>query len=209
MDRKVLRTRSGPTAVRWWLWQVLAAFFGAVLLVMMSVPADPASAHTYLAASAPTDGATVEEVPRQVKLDFTEQVELEFASVTVSVSDGPAYGALIETKGKSLVVRIPPGAAAGQSDGEPSLWKIAYRVTASDGHPVNETLSFTVAPGSAAADTGPVTAPANGLDSEVWAVEDRPRQTPRGWLLVLGSLTLVTILTVVSIHRRRSRGAPQ
>lgn len=102
---------------------------------------------------------------------LTEQVELEFVSATVSVFGSPAYGALTETAGKSMVVRIPPGAAAGQPESGPALWKIAYRVTAADGHPVNEALSFTVTPGSgsgsAAGAKEPVAAPRNYVDSEV------------------------------------------
>lgn len=120
MDRESPRTRSSPTRARRSLRKVLAACFAAVLLVAMSVPASPASAHTYLLSSDPADGATVRVVPEQVALEFTEQVELEFANVTVSVSGGPAYGALTAVQGKQLVVRIPPGAAAGQPERGPA-----------------------------------------------------------------------------------------
>ncbi|WP_334683942.1 copper resistance CopC family protein [Arthrobacter sp. CAN_A214] len=179
----------------------------------MSLPLGPASAHTYLLSSDPSDSATVGAVPEQVTLEFTEQVELEFASVTVSVSGGPAYGALTEAAGKSLVVRIPPGAAAGQPESGPALWKIAYRVTAGDGHPVNEAFSFTVTQGSgsgsAAGAREPVVAPGNDVDAEMWASDARPRQTPQGVLLGLGLLTAAAVLIAVPVLRRQARKGSQ
>ncbi|MBG6218793.1 methionine-rich copper-binding protein CopC [Arthrobacter sp. CAN_A6] len=215
MDRGSPRIRSSRAQRS--LREVLAASLAAVLLLTMSLPA---SAHTYLLSSDPADGATVGAVPEQVTLGFTEQVELEFANVTVSVSGGPAYGALTETAGKSLVVRIPPGAAAGQPESGPALWKIEYRVTANDGHPVNEAFSFTVTPGSGsgsgsgsgAAEAGakePVAAPENSVDSEVWVSDARPRQAPRGVLLGLGLLTAAAVLIAVPVLRRQARKASQ
>ncbi|WP_162149382.1 copper resistance CopC family protein, partial [Arthrobacter sp. Br18] len=185
MDRKSPRIRSSPTRVGRSLREGLAASLAAVLLLTMSLPA---SAHTYLLSSDPSDGATVGAAPEQVTLEFTEQVELEFANVTVSVSGGPAYGALTETAGKTLVVRIPPRAVAGQPNGGSALWKIAYRVTADDWHPVNEAFSFTVSLDSdaAAGAKEPVAAPENSGESEVWASDARPREAPRGVLLGLG-----------------------
>ncbi|WP_026533516.1 copper resistance CopC family protein [Arthrobacter sp. H41] len=209
MDRGSPSISSGPTRAQRSLREVLAAFLAAVLLVAMPQLAGPASAHTYLLSSDPADGATVGVVPEQVMLEFTEQVELEFANVTVSVSGGPAYGALTEAEGKTLVVRIPPGVAAGQPESGPALWKIAYRVTANDGHPVNEAFSFTVTPGSGAAAGAqePIAASGNSVDSEVWASDVRSQQAPGGVLLILGVLTAATVLIAVTTLRRRARRA--
>ncbi|MHA7156191.1 copper resistance CopC family protein [Arthrobacter sp. TMN-50] len=180
----------------------------AGLLLVMSVQVGPAVAHTYLLSSDPADGGTVGVVPEQVALEFTEQVELDFADVTVSVAGGPAYGALTETAGKSLIARIPPGATDSQPDSGPATWEIAYRVTAGDGHPVNESFTFTVSPGpSAPAATEPVTGPVDGVGSGAWASAARPRQVP-GWaMLGLGSVTAAAVLTSLLAVRRQSRRA--
>ncbi|MHA7278059.1 copper resistance CopC family protein [Arthrobacter sp. Hz1] len=180
----------------------------AGLLLVMSIPVGPASAHTYLVSSDPADGVTVGVVPGQVTLVFTEQVELDFADVTVSVAGGPAYGALTETEGKSLVAPIPPGAADSQPGSGPAIWEIAYRVTAGDGHPVNESFSFTVSPGSSApAAAESVAGPVDGVGSGAWVSVARSRQVP-GWaMLGLGSITVAVVLASVLVVRGQSRGA--
>ncbi|WP_156809144.1 copper resistance CopC family protein [Arthrobacter sp. TB 23] len=207
MDKGLLRASRRHNRESRLLRGVPAGFVAGLLLVM-SIPVGPAVAHTYLVSSDPADGGTVRVVPEQVALEFTEQVELDFADVTVSVAGGPAYGALTETAGKSLIARIPPGAADSQPDSGPATWEIAYRVTAGDGHPVNESYSFTISPGSSAS-TGPepVTGPVDGGDSGAWASETRPRQVP-GWaMLGLGSVTVAAVLTSLLAVRRQSRRA--
>lgn len=189
--------------------QGMAAWSVAVLVLATFLPATPASAHTYLLSSDPTGGGTVDAVPEQVTLEFTDQVELEFADVTVSVSGGPAYGALTESEGTSLIVRIPPGAATSQPGNGPATWKLAYRVTAGDGHPVNEGVSFTVSPGSraAAVSKAPDEKSKTGLASGAWSSEARPRHIP-GWaLLSLGSLTAAAVLAAVPALRRQANRA--
>lgn len=206
MDRASLRAMSRrPRKGR--LLRGLSVGFVVGLLLVLSFPVGAASAHTYLLSSDPADGAAVGVVPEQVTLEFTEQVELDFADVTVSVSGGPAYGALTETEGKSLVARIPSGAAASQPDSGSATWEIAYRVTAGDGHPVNESFMFTVSLGSStSAKTEPVTGPVDVVGSGAWTSEARPRQVP-GWAMVgLGFLTgaaaLASVLAVRRQHRR-------
>src|SRR5258705_10983134 len=84
------------------------------VLAAMSVPA-PASAHAYLASSAPADGTVLDRAPEVLVLSFTEHVELGSTQVTIVDGDGRHWAIT------GLVLR-PSGSAGGaeQGGGAPS-----------------------------------------------------------------------------------------
>jgi copper transport protein len=63
----------------------VALFLG--VLATMSVPA-PASAHAYLATSAPADGTVLDRAPEVLVLSFTEHVELPSTQMDIVDGDG-------------------------------------------------------------------------------------------------------------------------
>jgi copper transport protein len=67
----------------------LAVVAGAVVALMG--PASPASAHSYLVSSAPSDGAVVSTSPGQLQLRFSEAIEAGATHVDVVGSDGTAH----------------------------------------------------------------------------------------------------------------------
>lgn len=172
----------------------------AVLFAMVWFSASGASAHTYLVSTDPNDGTTISTVPEQVRLKFTEEIQLDFVDVTVSVADGPAYGALTEVEDGWLVVTVPPGAAAEQPESQAAEWKIEYRVTASDGHPINEVYSFMVSPSSRASE---VETPTQSTAESGWNSARDPLQIP-GWMLAgLGVMTAVIVSVAdFALHRQ-------
>ncbi len=53
------------------------------LSLSLELSGAPAWAHAYPAVSVPNDGATVKESPREMRIQFTEGVELAFSQITV------------------------------------------------------------------------------------------------------------------------------
>lgn len=185
-----------------------------VLFLVFLFSAYPAAAHTYLISTDPASGATLDVVPRQVRLEFTEEVQLEFADATVSVDGGAAYGALSEMDGRTLVVNIPPGASAGQPEDAPGLWEVGYRVTAGDGHPITGSYRFTVVSpagvagvaGSGSGSAGNSTdALAESQGVQAWTAEKSAGDAPVRSLPILGMVTLGAVLVAGWFLARSTR----
>lgn len=133
----------------------LVALLAAMLLV--AVLPESAAAHGALRRSEPAEGAHLTVAPRELRLTFTEAVELSFARLALSGPGGPvALGALGLAPDSATVLMAPieGGLVAGQ-------YTVAWQVAGADGHPVRGQITFMVAPGAqglAAAPVGP-TAP--------------------------------------------------
>jgi methionine-rich copper-binding protein CopC len=99
--------------------------------------ATPASSHSALVSSTPTEGQTV-DAPQQVSLVFNEAL-IEVGS-ELSVSDAAGVvTALVPTypSPETLAAELPALAAGVAS--------VAWRVVSADGHPIEGVLTFTVA----------------------------------------------------------------
>ena len=57
-------------------------------LLLLALPARQALGHAYPAVSIPNNGATVKEPPRELRIQFTEAVEVAFSQITVKGSNG-------------------------------------------------------------------------------------------------------------------------
>jgi methionine-rich copper-binding protein CopC len=118
------------------------ALAGAIagLVGLLALPMPPAAAHAGLASSNPKDGTTVQSLPRQIVLKFTEAVGEAQVEVTASdgtvVSDGDP-----EALGATVTEPLT-------GDGPSGTYTIAYRVVSADGHPVSDELTFDVRSGS-------------------------------------------------------------
>ena len=66
----------------------LIALSSILLLFSLHLRGELAWAHAYPAVSVPNNGATVKEPPREVRIQFTEGVEIAFSQITVKTANG-------------------------------------------------------------------------------------------------------------------------
>jgi len=159
-----------------------------VLLVMA-----PAAAHSDLESSDPSSGATLAEAPARVTFTFNEDLLEQGNAITLTEV---ATGMRLElgdvaVSGDSVSVGWPAASPAGE-------FRAAYRVVSADGHPIDGTITFTVAQAVGPTSTGPTAEPVDGLvpsDSSsapdvVPVAEPAADATwgsgPAVWVLVLG-----------------------
>jgi copper resistance protein C len=171
--------------------RLLAAALVAVVALLLS--ASPAVAHTRLESSDPADGADLSAAPEAVSLTFTENVDAEFASVSVVGPDGVNYqtGQLTASDG---VVRsaVSPLGPAGR-------YEIGYRVVSDDGHPVQGVVSFTLtAPGPAVAQPAPAAPATTPVAPQAGAQQDAGGSA--AWLWIVGAVALVGAGTVAALR---------
>jgi copper transport protein len=121
----------------------LALFVGT--LATLAAPAAPASAHAYLAGSAPADGAILDRAPEALVFSFTEHVELSGTHIDIVDGDGrhwtvtsvvvrPHQDAL-STSGPAPVVAdtgAPVDVVAGLPHLPANTYHVAWRTLSSD-----------------------------------------------------------------------------
>ena len=109
-------------------------------LLIIGADAQPAWAHAYPAVSIPNNGATVKESPREVRIQFTEGIEMAFSSVTVR---GPnkevvSQGNLRKLADDTVAIDLKPLA--------PGNYTVEWQVLSVDTHVTEGVLRFAVAP---------------------------------------------------------------
>ena len=171
------------------VWAVLAVALLAVVV------ASPASAHTDLVSSDPENGATLEAAPDQITLKFAEAVLSSGAQIVAKSADG--------TK-----VDLGPAAVSGAkvtstwpSDAADGAYKVSWRVSGEDGHPLEGTFGFSIkgSEPAATASAEPV-APVESASP----VSDTTEESGSGANLLLPAL-FVAALAVVGFFVWRSR----
>lgn len=125
----------------------LAPFTAAALVLAPS----PALAHDVLTSSTPEDGQTLDAAPEEVVLTFNNEPLETGEGNAISVT-GPDEETTYETgdlvfDGNDVSTELEPLDQAGD-------YTIGFRVVSSDGHPIQESLSFTL-PEEAVADSAP------------------------------------------------------
>lgn len=101
----------------------------------------PASAHDVLLSSSPEDGQSLEELPEEVVLTFNN-APLESGDGNAVIVTGPDGETTYEDgdlsfDGTDVSVGLTPLDEAGE-------YSIDYRIVSSDGHPIQESISFSV-----------------------------------------------------------------
>jgi len=118
-----------------------AAAVVAASVVLVLLPALPASAHNYVVATTPAEGATVTEQPGSISLETNDELlELEGGSVIeVQGPDGRYYGdGCTIVDGATAAMEAELGAAGD--------YTVTWRVVSTDGHPITGTWAFTWQP---------------------------------------------------------------
>lgn len=119
----------------------------AVLLALSPVLASPASAHNPPPVPTPADGATLDAVPAEVRLDYSAPILAVGSVLEVTGPDGTKASDGASVVGEKDVVQAVTDAGPGE-------YTLVWRVTSEDGHPVDGTSTFTVTAAE------PTTAPA-------------------------------------------------
>lgn len=158
-----------------------------------------AYAHGALARSTPASGDVLVAAPTELRLTFTEAVELSVARLTLTGPDGIVALAPL-TFGDSVTTII--GAIRGPL--VPGGYTVKWQVTGADGHPVQGEYTFSIAPeatGLAQADTAPVipavtdqppvTSTPAAAPAETSFNAGSPLYAMVRWLTFLGTLGLI------------------
>jgi copper resistance protein C len=125
------------------------ALIGAIVVASGALFAAPASAHTELLSSTPARGAGVTS-PTEVRLVFSEHVTR--AKVQVRDAKGGRHQiGTAQIEGATVTQKVATGLTAG-------AYTLDYRVVSADGHPVQDSLPFSITDATPAA---------NGPDSDV------------------------------------------
>lgn len=116
-------------------WSIpLAVLFGALLILVL--PAAPASAHALLERTAPVAGSVTDQLPGEITLTFTEPVRIVADKIRVTAPDGSRadLGKPV-ARDAELVIPLKPGGPKG-------TYLVSYRVISADSHPVSGGYSF-------------------------------------------------------------------
>lgn len=121
--------------------RVRLAGLGIAIAAMLFAPRD-ALAHGHLKRSRPAAGATLREVPRLLRLEFTERPELAVSSLRLLDAQGVAV-ALAPVRAapdsdRVLLADITGALAAGR-------YTVLWQIAGADGHPVTGKFTFTIA----------------------------------------------------------------
>ncbi|WP_180357544.1 copper resistance CopC family protein [Streptomyces sp. NP160] len=188
-----------------------SALLAGGLLVLLStvLAALPAQAHDRLESSSPADGAVVGVAPASVVLTFDAPVIALGSKVVVTGPDGTVVSTgepqFLDT---TVTQRLAGDPAAGQ-------YRVEWRVTSSDGHPVSGTFAYTASAPAAGPPTPSSTsasssAPAPSGPAAVSSPEAAPvvASSPGapGWPLAVGAvaaLVVVAAAAAVVVRRRR------
>jgi copper resistance protein C len=139
--------------------------FIAVLVAAMALAGAPvASAHAARIATDPAENAALAKAPPRVSATFNEQLQPEFAAMTVVGPDGNLWSnGDPQVQGAVIAVGVRPLGPSG-------TYTVNYRVTSADGHPVSGSWSFrlTVAATGSPGPSAAKPADTSGCGIPVW-----------------------------------------
>jgi copper transport protein len=105
---------------------------------VFALPAGPASAHAALIRTSPTQGAVVQQAPREVVVTFSEAVAPVREKIKVIGPDGKRADRGTPTvRGDDLHIPLRGG-------GQQGTYVVGYRVISADGHPVGAAFTYSV-----------------------------------------------------------------
>lgn len=222
--------RGSPTKGPLVLRRILAPLAALVaLLLSFGLVAAPASAHDALVASTPTDGETLTTAPTELTLSYSAEIAQIGADVVVTDPAGTVVSQPLTVAGTDVVVPLA-------SDLAPGAYAVAWRVTSSDGHPIDGTLAFTLDVPAVASPTAEPTsaepsatepsttessasetatevesesASAEATETETAPAEDSAVSNLPPWVLVVVALAIVGGIVGLIARMRRDRNAGQ
>lgn len=131
-----MSSTSRPTS-RWAARLGRLAVLAAASAALVALPAMPASAHNYVVATTPAEGAVVTAQPGTISLETNEDLlDVEGGSVIqVQGPDGRYYG-------DGCAVVAGPTATTQTQLGDAGTYTVTWRVVSTDGHPISGDWTF-------------------------------------------------------------------
>lgn len=199
------------------IWKPLATVTATFALASAGVMLiiSPAGAHTDLIGSDPPQGASLDEVPRELRLEFSDAMDPGLSAVTLQVEGGGSVPLELQIGANRNVLLATVPTSLQPQDGTASAWKATFRVVSRDGHPVVGTVEFVVripSPTSLPQDDDSSTASTGSAEDAEPDAADQSDETRDGgdaWPLVavgagmLGLLALAVGATMRLIGRDR------
>ena len=160
-----------------------------------------AVAHDVVLDSTPADGATVDEFPREIVLEFSGIPRDSFN--TVAVSDTTTSTVLFsdepELENQVVRVAVPDDVHPG-----PGEYTVGFQITSSDGHATRGRTTFTVAGGDPAPSPGRSgTTPATGSEESADSSDSAGSSSPVPAVAVGGGLLLLLLMVAGLIIKKR------
>lgn len=120
-------------------YSIAVSLAGIVLIAHASV--ESLWAHAYPAVAVSGDGAVLKEAPREVRIQFTEALEIAFSQITVKGANNEvvSQGKLRKLADDTVVIDLKPLVAGN--------YTIEWQVLSIDTHVTEGVLRFTVRPG--------------------------------------------------------------
>ena len=177
--------------------------------------ASTAEAHDSLIGTSPAAGSSTAVVPARVTLTLSQPALAVGTVVIVTGPAGPVQTGRAVLVDNTVTQRLLPGSPAG-------AYTVTWRVTSTDGHPVNGTFSFTAATASPGAKATTPATPATPTTSTTPATPATSSAPPPAssapavgtwstsvlwWLLAGGVVVLLLLGTFVV--RRNPRSTPE
>jgi methionine-rich copper-binding protein CopC len=190
-----------------------AVILAAVLLILGAIllPASPAHAHDELVGSDPAADATVETLPAQLTLTFSDTIATDAGGSEVQVTDaaGTSLVAGAPAAQDNVLTQPLAGAASG-------IITVLWKVVSSDGHPISGQFSFTATGAPTPTQTPTPTVTPTPTPTET--VEPTPTPTPEpepasggdAWPWIIGGIVLVALaggITYLLVSRARREKA--
>lgn len=174
----------------------------ALVIVALVLVAAPAGAHTDFVGSDPKDGARLDEVPREVALEFSDDMDPRLSTITLSIEGGSSSPLEVTGGARAtvLVAQVPDHVEP--TTGRETQWTITFRVVSRDGHPVSGTTGFVVrtaatspAPSDESSPTASKPSPTTNPDERVTtqAAAD-PAEDRTAWPLVAVGIGVLVLL---------------
>lgn len=128
------------------IWKPLSVVIAIFAFTSAGVmlPVSPSVAHTDFVGSDPHEDARLDEVPPELRLEFSDAMDPSLSTVALQVEGGGSTQLSLQNGANRnvLLATVPPSL---QPEGTTTAaWTATFRVVSRDGHPVVGTLEFTV-----------------------------------------------------------------
>ena len=175
-----------------------AVLLAAVLLVFGAIllPASPAHAHDELVGSDPAADSTVEALPAQLTLTFSDTIATDEGASEVQVTDAAGTSLVAGAPAAQDTVLTQPlqGAASG-------VITVLWKVVSSDGHPTSGQFTFTATGAPTPTPTPTVTPTETPTPTPTETVEPTPTPTPEpepasgsdAWPWIIGGILVAAV----------------
>ncbi len=192
---------------RWGRW-VAVLLVSVGVFVASALTAPTASAHNVLESTDPVGGAVLARVPATVTLTFDQPAIGIGSEVVITGPKGQVQAGGPRLVDRTVAEDITAGAPAGE-------YRVLWRVTSADGHPVSGQFTFTAdgpgggdQPATASPVPNTVTSAVTGQGESAGAVSATSTGSGSAtWpALLIACVVAVALAVIVAVRVRRRRG---